>query len=176
MYICLKSGLLQSKAISVDKVSLAEIYETPSSSPLPFPHPPGAGVTTNTFFFPTHTCPGRKFIPISSSTTQTALSGRELCSPGKAEMPSLSSHLYFHGKAINILQWIFLPQEHTICVFGKHPREQHPGSCTSVLCFLHASRTFQSLCGCTDIGVRTTSTPAACAYHNLSLNYTLYIY
>ena len=70
-YICLESGLMQSKAISVDKASLAEIYKTPSASPLPFPHPPWAGATTDAFPYPPapRTCPGRKLIPLPASAT-----------------------------------------------------------------------------------------------------------
>lgn len=43
-YVCLESGLLQSKAISVYKSSLAGIYKTPSASLLAFPHPPSGGL------------------------------------------------------------------------------------------------------------------------------------
>lgn len=89
-YICLESGLLQSKAISVDKASLARIYKTPSAFPLPFPHPPWGGATTNVFLYPpmTHTCPGRKFIPLSSSATWMASSGS--CAPHDSQPPLLT--------------------------------------------------------------------------------------
>lgn len=160
---------------SVDKVSLAEIYKTPSASPLPFPHLPWYGATTNAFFLPPHTCPGRKFIPLSSSEKKEESFIRELCSPGQAEIPSLSSHLYFHGKAIKILQRILPPRKHTISALGKHPREQHPGCCTSTLCSLHESRMFQSLCGCTDIGVRTTTPQEPVHTTVLSKLYTVHI-
>lgn len=130
-YICLKSGLLQSKAISVDKVSLAEIYKTPSATPLPFPHPPRAAATNQHFLSSSTYLSWQKIHPTFLFSISDSFI-RELCSPGQAEISSLSSHLCFHGRAISNLQWILPPWKHTISIFGKHPREQHPGCCISV--------------------------------------------
>lgn len=151
------------------KASLPEIYKTPPASYCPFLTHPGLEQSLMLSFILLHHIPvlaenSFYFLPQQlRQLYQGAVLPRTARNSFSRQTPLLT-----HGANKHFTANTSTTEVHR--TFGKHPREQHIGSCIPILCCLYAPTTSKSLCRCSNIDAQAASTPGACAYHSPTLN------